>query len=69
MKRKLMFVISALILSGCSSPMVEKTGCPDAVIDWMDVLKLNDIKYTSLDPGSYTIAEEDQVRLWLKSHI
>ena len=67
MNRKLLFVISALILSGCSSPeveesgatTVEKTGCPDAIIDWMDVLKLNDIKYTSLDPGSNTVAEED----------
>ncbi|MBD7908201.1 hypothetical protein [Sporosarcina gallistercoris] len=45
MKRILiMGVILGLLSSGCSAVNVFR-GCPDGIIEWADVVKLNDVKY------------------------
>ncbi|MGG0642639.1 hypothetical protein ABE021_01670 [Sporosarcina gallistercoris] len=45
MKRILiMGVILGLLSSGCSAVNVIR-GCPDGIIEWADVVKLNDVKY------------------------
>ena len=51
-KRVLLFSLMLVIfLSGCSNLVNIVTECPDAEISWVDVLKINDIKYEGDDEG------------------
>ena len=43
-------MFSVFLMSGCSS-LNTIGGCPDAKIEWIDVLKVNDIKYESDNQG------------------
>lgn len=70
MKRISLLFLSALIFSGCSaydiedsevtgSAIPENIDCPDGLIDWIDIIKINDIKYTALYPSNYKVTEEN----------
>ena len=64
MKRNIMVIISTLLLSGCSFSMPNNRECPpNAVIDWVDTVKVNDIQYISLEPGNYSSADNDRGRV------
>jgi hypothetical protein len=39
----------SILLSGCSKP-INDIGCPDAVIEWADILMINNIKYQRESP-------------------
>ncbi|MER2120307.1 MAG: hypothetical protein ABS935_08570 [Solibacillus sp.] len=43
-KKIIFFSVFALLLSSCSNSISLK-GCPDAIIEWVDMLMIDDIKY------------------------
>lgn len=41
--------------------MIPGNGCPpNTIIEWVDIVQINDIKYVALDPGTYQVNEEDK---------
>ncbi|ALS79548.1 MULTISPECIES: hypothetical protein [Planococcus] len=56
MKRTFLFFMSIVMLSGCSIPR----GCPpNTIVEWVDLVKINDIQYHALDATNYTVEEKD----------
>jgi hypothetical protein len=62
-----LLLVCIIILVSCSNPDNTATGvlngCPDAEIEWVDVLKVNDIKYEhhfpeAVDDGSHVTIEK-----------
>ncbi|RPJ94612.1 hypothetical protein CW357_14605 [Rummeliibacillus sp. TYF005] len=45
LKNAILLIIITTILASCSTPFGHIGKCPDAEISWIDVLKINDLKY------------------------
>lgn len=56
MKRTVLYLISVFVLSGCSIPH----GCPpQTIVEWIDLVKINDIQYSALEDSNYSVEESD----------
>lgn len=60
MKIKLPVVMSLLLLSGCSLLLGTGRECPpEAMIEWIEAVKINDIQFAALDADNYQVQQED----------
>lgn len=60
MKNKLFVLLSCIFLSGCSVPVIGGDCPPNTIIEWIDVMQINDIQYAAMEPGSFQFQEEDK---------
>lgn len=61
MKKISLGIALLLFLGGCSGITTSGRECPpDAMIEWVDALKINGVSYYAMEPGSYTFEDDDK---------